>query len=165
MSETELQIREKAKEVRNYLIGDTGLGQQEPPYGPTRMTQIAGRRRAFLAGEEHNSAREGVRQLWLNPGQSIAELSSQSEGVCAVIMAHADRICQMAALDDHSAEVYMAAMRRGCDRLQTGVREALAECKGLPFGEVLNRVESIATDIRRWHEVREDDPDVRRRPL
>jgi hypothetical protein len=168
MSEKEPAISEQVKEVRTYMMGDTGLGpedpQKDPSFRPARITQIAGCRRAFLAGQENNSAREAVRELWSNPGQSIEELPIRSRAVCATIVERTRQICKAADLDDHSAESYMAATLRGCDRLQTAVREAMAECEGQPIREVLDRVWLIAMDVQRWHEISEDDPDVRRRP-
>jgi hypothetical protein len=164
MSEKEPQISKKAEEVRNYLMGDTGLGQEESLYGPARITQIAGRRRSFLAQEEHNSAWEAVRVLRSNPGKETTELMNRAEAACARVMGRTGDICREAGLSDHAAEVYIAAVQQGCNRLQIGVRETLADSEGGHFDDVLDHVESIATSTQRWHEVREDDPDVRRRP-
>jgi hypothetical protein len=171
MSEKKLTpqiISELAKEVRTYLMGDTGLGPEDPQkqdsFRPTRITQIAGRRRAFLAGRQNGFARDALKLLWLNPGKNVKELVFRSQEACDTIRERAGQISQAAALDDHSAEAYMEAARQGCDRLHTGVREAMAEREGRPISEILDRVQSITMDVKRWHGFSEDDPDIRRRP-
>jgi hypothetical protein len=106
-----------------------------------------------------------VNALKAMPDDGKASLAERVDGVCAKVMGRGARICLAAALDDHQAEAYIEAVSKGCERFRTAVLEATADSGDRPFIEIIATIQSIATDIKRWLAVSDDDPDIRRRPL
>ena len=70
MQAMEADLRADIGDARSYLEGDQESGPKEEPYGPTRMTQISIRRRAFLASRQHSAAWEAVKALDAMPDDS-----------------------------------------------------------------------------------------------
>jgi hypothetical protein len=121
-------------------------------YGPVRSTKIALRRHAYLQGVQLQAAWEAVRGFQVSADSAETNPDTVALDVIARVMNDAKTLTKAADLGDMGAESYVNAVRKGCDRLLVGIKEAKAAGQENQRPTLMSAVEGIAVrDIARWH--------------